>query len=142
MDLSTLVKDLTDAKVLLSQKDTEITGLKASATQVVELTAKNTELTTQKAALEAKVATLEATDAVKLAADLATVKAYLHSEDKRLALTLGATPLAETATVSELTSAIAVNRQKVTDALTPKPSTEATLAAVSGKAPINAFKTR
>ena len=108
MDLTKLIQELTDAKVLVAQKDAEIVALKLTAEK---LTAAEAQVVT----LSAEVAALKGTDILKLTEDRNAAVKFARTEADRLCLAAGVTPMAETASLTELTASISENRTKLAD---------------------------
>ncbi len=131
MELEKLVTELTDAKAKVIVQAAEITALKLAADKVPALETKVTELT-------AEVATLKASDGVKAQEELKASMGFVRAEESRLAVALGATPLVETASLTELQASIEKNRTALGDRFKPAPQV-----VIQSKedTPVSSFKT-
>lgn len=110
MDMTQLVKDLTDAKALVLTKDAELGTLTATATaaktSVTELTAKVDALTAENTALKAG-------DLVKVTTERDAAFSFVREEADRLCVASGEAKLKTDATLDELKASIQTNRTKL-----------------------------
>lgn len=108
MDLTELIKELTNTKTSLALKEGEVATLKASADKIPELEKQIATLTTENTALKA-------TGVEALTKDRADAIAHIRKEADRLAVAAGKAKLADTATLVELTASIDDHRKTLTD---------------------------
>lgn len=143
MDLTQLVKELTDAKVLIAQKDGEIAALKLAADKVGTLEKTVADLTT-------RVAELSGSDAAKLTLQLSAAQeeskaalSLVRKEADRLAVAAGEKVLPAEATLAELSAAVENFRTKLSATFTGAPALELS-STVENTLPgaSNPFKTR
>lgn len=110
MDMTALIKDLTDAKASLLTKDTELGTLTAAATAAK---ATITELTAKVDTLTAEITTLKAGDLVKVTGERDAAFAFVREEADRLCVASGEAKLKADATLDELKASIQTNRTKL-----------------------------
>jgi uncharacterized small protein (DUF1192 family) len=141
MDLTQLVKELTDAKALVLSKDAQIATLTAEVTSLKELESKL-------AAVNAEIETLKAGDAPKLQEKLTLTEAALseavsvtRSEADRLCVASGSEKLPETATLADLRASIETNRTKLSATFSGGRSQEQSAGATGGDPRTSSFKT-
>ena len=121
MDLTQLIKELTDSKAANLDKDKEITSLRATSDKVAALEAEKVEL-------EKKIAALQTGEAPALQKKLdeanektTAALSVVRKEADRLAVASGGSKLPDTATVAELSSSIDACRTKLQATFGGKP---------------------
>ena len=108
MDLTELVKQLTDAKVLIAQQKDQLATLQAASELLPTVQAQLT-------AAQAEVATLRGTDAVKLAEEKTAALGFIRAEAVRVALAAGDSEPPADANFATLSASIEKNRKKLQD---------------------------
>ena len=106
MDLTELIKELTDVKAKLSLTETKLADTEKRVSELLPLEARVVELTAANDALK---------DVQRISDERTAAFSFTLAEAKRLAIAAGETPPPDTSSLTDLVASISANRLKVAD---------------------------